>query len=200
MRAVLAVVAAAVIGTAAVIVAAGTDPQTRLSGSNGIDAATFSVVLPDGKQHCQQAFVPGNTDRLQMTIGSYDRPMPPIDVTIEDPAGRTVVRTRAPALPDQGVVPVELGRVVRDPVDNATVCLRPRGTRIALGGVDTVARMAWLRPGRESYFGITATIVHRFGLGKGGVVGSWAAWLAIALVAAVWVIAARLVVREAVRR
>jgi hypothetical protein len=196
MRAVAVVIAVALLVIGGVVVHLGTTRAPRLAGTNGIDAGTFAVELPNKKVHCQTEFIPARSAALRMTIGSYDRPVPPIQVTIDDSSGRRVLQDLAPSPPDQGIVTLPLGHVIDRPLDAAQVCLRPYGTRIALGGWYGAARIEWVRPGRESYFGIAGTIVHRFGIGKAGWMGSWIAWVVIALIAAVWVVAIRLVVRE----
>ena len=81
----------------------------------------------------------------------------------------------------------------------ARVCLRNGGpTKIALGGeaipnhatidgrdAGGRIRLAWYRPGSESWVSLTPAVAHRFGYGKAPWQGSWTLWLAaLALVAA----------------
>jgi hypothetical protein len=194
-----ALIAAAVVVAAATVVLLGTRSEPRLAGSNGVDAGSFVVTVPAGRRHCQRdQFVPADADRMRMTIGSYRRPMPPIVVTVAGPDGRSLVNRRATP-PEQGVVELPLGLTTQAPLRRATVCLTPEGRRIALAGFNKDPRIEWLRPGSESELGLTGTILHRFGIGKPGWMGGWTLALAALLVAAVWVLTARIVLREAPR-
>jgi hypothetical protein len=199
MRLVAALIAAAAVATVVAVLVLGTRSDPRLAGTNGVDAGSFAVTVPAGRRHCQEGqFMPADADRLRMTIASFDRPMPPIVLTIEAD-GRSVVNRRVPAPPKQGVVELLLGYTTRAPLRAVTVCLSPVGRRIALGGFDDHARIEWLRPGSESVLGLTGTILHRFGIGKPGWMGGWTLVLAALLVVAVWFLTARLLLREATR-
>ena len=196
-RAVAAVIAAALAATVIAVVLKGSEEEPRLAGSNGVDAGSFSVELRDGEAHCQKnEFVPADADRVRMTIGSYDRPMPPIELTVTAPGGRTIAE-RATRPPDQGVVDLALGRTTEQPQPDATVCVKPVGTRVALGGFRENARVEWMRPGEESLFGVAGAILHRFELGKPAWVGGWTLVVALLLVVAVLLLTVRLVIREA---
>ena len=196
-RAVAAVIAAALAATVVAVVLKGSEEEPRLAGSNGVDAGSFSVEVAEGEAHCQKnEFVPADADRVRMTIGSYDRPMPPIALSVTGPGGETIAeRTTRP--PEQGVVELALGRTTERPQPDATVCVEPQGTRVALGGFRENARVEWLRPGEESVFALAGPIMHRFELGKPGWVGGWTLVVALLLIVAVLVLTVRLVVREA---
>ena len=197
MRPVLAIATAAVVAAVAVALILGTQSAPRVAATNGVDAGSFSVTLADGQGHCQGShLIPADTDRLRMTIGSFDRPMPPIDVRITDGNRRVLVDRRVPAPPEQGSVILPLGRTTAEPLSGATVCVAPRGRRMALGGFNDDARIEWLRPGSESYLGLAGTILHRFGVGKPGWMGGWAFVLALLLAAGVWAATIRQIFRE----
>jgi hypothetical protein len=194
---VAALIAAAAVATVAAVGIFGTRSEPRLAATNGVDAGSYSIVLPDSREHCERdQFVPGGADRLRMTIASFDRPMPRIDLRITDARGREVVDRVVPAPPAQGPVILPLGRTTDGPQRGATVCVGPRGRRIALAGFQDHPRMEWLRPGSESDLGMAGTILHRFGAGKPGWMGGWTLALALLLVAGVWAGTIRIVLRE----
>jgi hypothetical protein len=194
-RGVAAVVAVAVAGGVFAIVLLGSGTHARLAGTNNIEAGSFVVVLKDGQQFCQQMFVPKDADRIRMTIGSYDAPMPAVDVTLKGPNG-VVSHARNPAGVPQGVVTLKLGATTREPLPGGYVCVRPDGTKIALGGFQQLARVEFLRPGRESYFGIAGTMLHRFGIARPSWWGAWVGIVAVLLLIAVWTVTARTLLRE----
>ena len=197
-RAVAAVIAAAVVATVIAVAALGASDQPRLAGSNGVDAGSFSVELPGGARHCQSGeFVPGDTDRARMTIGSYDAPMPPIEIEIVDDRRQIARNVARPS--EQGVVELPLGQTIDRAIPSASVCVRSLGGKVALGGFGDRARIEWLRPGQESLFGLTGTVLHRFDIGKPGWMGGWTLVLALVLAVGVFALTARLLLREASR-
>jgi hypothetical protein len=192
-----ALIAATVVATVIGVIVLGTRTEPRLAASNGVDAGSFSVAVPDGHRHCLRGeFVPRDADRIRMTIGTFEQPMPPLDVTVTDADGRTLADRRVQA-PAEGVVVLPLGRTTDQPRPDSTVCLTPHGRKIVLGGFRDRARIEWLRPGSESVLGLSGTVLQRFGVGKPGWMGGWTLVLAIALVVAVWALTARLLLREA---
>jgi hypothetical protein len=195
-RGVAAVVAAAVVGAIVAVVVVASPSHARLAGSNGVEASAFNTVVADGREYCQTVFLPAHADRIRMTVGSYDKPTPAIDVTIKGPGGRTIARHRTAGGFRQGVATFALGATTAAPVAAARLCLRPDGTKIALAGAADGARVEFLRPGRESYFAIAGTMLHRFGLGKPDWQGAWLGFVAIALLVAVWALTARVMLRE----
>lgn len=197
-RALVAVIVAVAVFAALVVVLKGTKSEPRLAGTNGTDAGSFSIEIRDRGEHCQAGqFVPAGADRAQLTIGAYDRPTPPVELTIKTADGREVVRHTTPGGFPQGVATLALGQTTKEPLANATVCIRTEGSKLALGGFQDRARVAYLRPGSESYLGLTGTIVHRFAQGKPGWQGGWLLVLALIGIVAVWLIVARLILREA---
>jgi hypothetical protein len=194
---VAALMAAAVLATAVLVFLLGSRSEPRLAGSNGVDAGSYSITVADGRRHCERnQFVPADADRLRMTIASFDRPMPPIALTITRRDGGVAVDRRVPAPARQGPVELPLGETTEAPVRGATVCVAPEGRRIALAGFKRNARLEWLRPGSESELGLAGTIAHRFGIGKPGWMGAWTLVAALLLIAGVWALTVRLVLRE----
>jgi hypothetical protein len=198
-RVVAAVIAAAVVAIVIAVAALGASGEPRLAGSNGVDAGSFSVELRDGERYCQSGqVVPRTADRARMTIGSYDAPMPPVELTVTDGRGGTFAQ-RVTRPPEQGVVVLEMGRTTDRALQGADVCVRSQGGRIALGGFQDRARVEWLRPGEESLLGIAGTVLHRFDIGKPGWMGGWTLVVALLLAVSVFVLTARLLLREASR-
>jgi hypothetical protein len=195
-RGVAVVVAAAAIGAVVAVLVVGSSSHARLAGSNGVDAGSFSVMLADRQDFCQTMFVPGDADRIRMTIGSYDRPTPAIDVTVRRADGSVVASHRTAGGFTQGVATLALGTTTSGPLEGGRVCVRPAGSKIALGGFQNNARVEFMRPGHESYFALAGTMLHRFGLGKPDWQGTWPAIVAFALVVAAWVLTARVLLRE----
>jgi hypothetical protein len=197
-RLVAVVVAACVVGAAAMVVVLGSSTGQRSAGSNRIEAAAFDVVVPDGQEYCQRhQLVPKDANRVKVTLGSYDASPPPVAMSVRRADGSVVLHTVAPSGYRQGVVALPLGGTTREPLRDASVCFSPRGTKIALAGFANEVRLDFVRPGNESWFDVAPAMVHRFGLGKPAWQGPWTAFLAILLLLAVWVLTARLILREA---
>jgi hypothetical protein len=198
MRPQVAVIAVVAVAVAITVVVLGTRQDSRLAGTNLYDAGSFSIVVQPGKQHCERGqFIPADTDRARMTIGSYGKPVPPIELTVTDESGRRLVDRRTPPAPREGVVVLPLGHTTQSPGPESVVCVRPVGSKIALGGFQKNARIEWLRPGEESYFQLSGVILHRFGIGKPGWTGGWTLIAAFGLMAGLCALTVRVLLREA---
>ncbi len=190
--------------------------EQRLSGTDSTPPEAFVAGLAPGQQACQgEELLPGDTGAVQLTIGTYGRPGPPLSLTATGPSGRLLTRGALPAGWHQGVVRIPVRRT-SSPTDAARVCVRvaprPRGSTIALGG-DTEAgylmevagrpfpgarmRLDYLRPGRESWYQLLPTIVHRFSIDKAGFLRDWEWVAALLLVLATAFLAIRTVLRSA---
>ena len=79
-----------------------------------------------------------DTGAVQLTIGTYGRPGPPLSLTATGPSGRVLTRGGLPAGWHQGVVRIPVRRTSspsrRRPRVRAASPPRPRGSTIALGG------------------------------------------------------------------
>jgi hypothetical protein len=101
-------------------------------------------------------------------------------------------------------VTVPVGRVPRT-IPDARICvttgpvvepLQVNGLPVrTAGGVVVLLRLEYLRPGSSSWLSLVASVAHRMGLAHAPA-GTWVAYLLIAVMLAVTVIASRLVVRE----
>jgi hypothetical protein len=102
--------------------------------------------------------------------------------------------------------------IVSAPVENATVCLRNVGAhRVALGGTrltDAAASLdgkairarveiEYLRGRQERWWDIASLLAKRVGIVRASFVGGWSLWIGAALIAAAWIVALRLLLREA---
>jgi hypothetical protein len=208
MRVRVLVGAALALVLAAVAVALS-ESKERLAGTNDLRAAEFVATLPAGARACQAGeFVPGDGARLRLLVGTYERPVPPLEVEIRSPAGSRL-RGKLPGGAREGYVEVPLERTTT-PVSGATVCVRNGGDhRIVIAGFRTSRRVVavvggrrargnmrfeYMRPGRESWWALAPTVAHRFGLGKAGFMGDWTLAAAAVLLLLAWIAAIRLLV------
>jgi hypothetical protein len=190
-----------VIGTTVVVV---------LSRSSAVVAGTDAIAiaghvdLPGGyTSSCQRVgAVPQGTSAFRISVAAGAGP--PVLLRVHS-GSREVTRGELPAgwgLAAAAVVPVKrLSHEVRD----ALVCTslgRATGPLEALGAPrrdaseplgfgDVALRMEYLRPGSKSWWSRAASIAFRLGLGRAES-GTWIAYLALLLMIAVGVLAARL--------
>jgi hypothetical protein len=208
----VAAIGVAAIAVASVIVLLQRAP--RRSGTDLTPNGAFVAGIHGGQEVCQGGeLLPADTAALQMTIGTYGKPGPPITVTVTDPRGGVVASGRLGAGWRQGIVRIPITRVAQ-PSEHNHICIRQeRATperSIALAGdlpdpgqhmhvagrsVEGRLRYEFMRPGSESWWQLLPTIVHRFSLGKGGLVRHWA-WVGVLLLMLVaLVLAVRTIVR-----
>lgn len=188
----------------------------RRSGSDLTPNGAFVAGLGSGQRSCQGSeLVPADTSALQMTIGTFGRPGPPLSVAVYAPDGTQIASGGVPGGWHQGVVRIPVSHV-GTAVADARICIRddaPAANRlvIALAGdmpdpgftmevagriVGGHLRYDFLRPGSESWWQLLPTIVYRSTLAKAGLVRHWA-WLgAVLLMLAAVALAARTVLRE----
>jgi hypothetical protein len=194
-----AVLAAGLVTIAAGLALVLLDSKPRQAGTNYVPEAAEAVTLDRANDtHCQDGqLVPGDAAALRLLIGTDERLSPELGVTVR--AGGATITTgrlrRRP--PGRVVVPI-------DPVDDAQldaeVCIEARrlqkDSRAVLYGSPGRVRLEWLREDDESWFELLGTVAHRFGLGKPFVSGAWVLALAFVLLALIWFLALRLVLRE----
>jgi len=172
--------------------------ERRQAGSNYVPEFAEVLTLRGAGEHCQlEQIVPKGAAALRLLIGTYGRPAPPLSVRVA--AGGSPLSTgRLPDGRSQGHVVIELEPVDRT-TPGATVCIRanaPEGRRTVLHGTLGQVRFEWLREGRESWYEVLPTIVHRFALGKANPVGGWLLPVAGLLVLLAAGAALRLATRE----
>lgn len=180
-----------------------------VAASNGVPATGHAELELTGgnTSSCQPVgTVPRGTSALRISIGAGAGPRVRVEVLSE---GLIVTRGELPpgwGLAAAADVPVKpLTRDARD----ALVCtslgpdvgpLKALGTPRASSGEDTLLseielRVEYLRPGSSSWWSLASSIAYRMGLGR-AVSGTWITFLALALMVAVGVLAARLVLAD----
>lgn len=191
----------AVAGCVAVLVALAfvlVDAEPRQAGSNYVPEFAEALTLRGTDQHCQaKQTVPKDAAALRLLIGTYGRPAPRVDVRV-DADGERLSSGRLPEGVPQGHVVIAVTPVERT-TPGVTVCVHvqaSKGRRTVLYGTLGQVRFEWLREGRESWFELLPTVVHRFSLGKANPVGEWLLLVAGLLLALAAGAALRLGIRE----
>lgn len=167
-------------GVLAVLVAVGVvlaGSGQRQAGSNYVPEFGQALTIKGPGERCQAGqIIPGDTAALRLLLGTFNRPGPPLEVTVRAD-GKLLTSGRLPASrtppTEHVVVPLE---PVEQTTPNATVCVTVRAEedrRTVLYGTLGQVRFEWLRDGRESWVELLPTVLHRFALGKANPVGLW---------------------------
>ena len=182
----------------------------RYSGSNSIGPNQGIVLLQPGQRVCQTGeLVPGDTAAVELAVTTGGQPGAPLAVTLRDEDRRVLARGTAPGGYGDGVVaiPIPVQRPTRTGVE---VCLARTGPgtvqfyglpsatgKVELDGkpVPGVLRLAFRRPGRESWLALTPAIAHRFAQAKTRVAGPWLFYVLIGVSLLAGGLALRTVVR-----
>ncbi len=184
----------------------------RRSGSDRAPNEAFAVVLKAGQETCQDGeLLPADTAAVEMTIGAYEKPGPPLRVAFTGPHGEALTTGGLPAGWREGVVRIPIARWSR-PTEGVRACLTNAGPEpIQLAGavpdpgwvmdvagakVEGRLRYDFMRPGRESWLELLPTIVHRSTFAKSDLVRRWAWAAALLLMIFSVALAARTIVRE----
>ncbi len=214
MRRVAASTGAAILGVAVLAVAfglAGAQRETHLTGTNLIRPFLFTVEIPDGRTACQpQENVPDGTGALRVRAGTFDRPGPAIAVSVER-AGRPAVRGERAAGWAQGDIVIRVPEMQGDRLD-ARECYTNRWPgKLALAGESFGpdrsasigdepqpgrARIEYLRPRAEAWWGLGPELSERVGTVRGAFPGGAALYLWALLALAVVGGSLALVLRE----
>lgn len=194
-------VAVAVAGGVAVLVVLALvlgDSERRQAGSNYVPEFAEALTLTGTEEHCQgRQVVPKDAAALRLLIGTYGRPSPTLRVRVRAD-GSPVSRGELPAGGPEGHVVVGVTPVDRT-ISGAIVCVSvqaPKSRRTVLYGTLGEVRFEWLREGRESWFELLPTVVHRFALGRANPIGGWLLPFAALLLALSGALALRLMLRE----
>jgi hypothetical protein len=210
VRIVLAV-ALTLVGVAVVVALSQRAP--RLAGTSFVLEQGFPVGLPPHKALCQPGtFLADDGAAAELLVDAGAR-RPALTVTFADPDGTVVARGRlGPGRGGQRAVTIPFEHVVDGNHPATTACVRSSGPRpLGLAG-DIASRAAgarldgralgavvgfrYLRAGRESWWSLTPTVAQRFGLGKTGLFGTWTLPLLAVVLAGLWLVTVRLLVRE----
>ncbi len=202
LRVRLALAAALVaLGVALGVVLTGS-PVT-VAGTNGVPVEGTAAYLRGDQTVCQPSgTVPVGTDAVRISFGANAGPT----VTVRVLSGSTVVSEGSR---DAGwgigsvTVPV---RRVPDTVYDASICatlgaavetVAAKGEILATGAGQSVVRlrMEYLRPGSSSWLALVPSIASHMGIGRAPS-GTWVAYLVVALMGVVALIAVRSLLRE----
>jgi hypothetical protein len=127
-------------------------------------------------------------------IGTYYRPLPPVEIRFTDASG-VLVAQGAVSGGHQGYVQLPIRRLSRSPA--AAACVHVGGTLpVAIGGAGHRITIYYLRRGQETWWDLLPTIDLRFGLGKASFFGRWTLPFVALLVLALWAGTIRLLSRE----
>jgi Predicted membrane protein (DUF2142) len=193
--------------TAATLAAVLTRPPLNVvAGSNGIPADPAVEFIRRGEVvNCQGGgTVPKGTEAIRVSLSANIGPR----VSLKVLSGSTVVTEgeRDAGWGADETVTVPVARVARN-VPDAGICttvgpvvepIQINGAPVRTGGGRNAVwlRMEYLRPGRRSWLSLAASIADRMGIAHAPS-GAWVAWLTIAVMLAVGLLAVRLVLREA---
>jgi hypothetical protein len=185
--------------------------DSRVSGTNSFAARDGTVTLAPGQRLCEAGeIVPADTAAVELSVGTGDAPGAPLAVTLRDGDERVLARGRAPGGYHNGLVaiPIPVQRTTRTGVE---VCVERTGPgtallyglanatgKLTLNGKARAGalRLAYKRPGRESWLALSPTIAHRFAQAKTRIAGPWLFWVLIAVSLLSGALALRTVVRE----
>lgn len=204
----------AAVGLAAIVVVFAAMLQQRderRSGSDRTPNGAFVAALGANREACQEGeLLPADTAAVQVTMGTYGRPGPPVGVVFTGPHG-VLTTGGLPAGWRQGVVRIPVAHV-STPTERVRVCLRNGGPGgIAIAGtlpdpglhmivagqsIEGRLRFDYMRPGRESWLQLLPTLVYRSTLGKSDLVRHWAWAGALLLMLFAVGLAVRTIVRE----
>jgi len=182
----------------------------RLAGTNAIKHQHFVVELPPGRRACQDhTLLVDDAARVELLVGTYGRPVPPLAVAFTGADGAPLARGRGGGGPEGHVV-VPLDREI-DGTRSARLCVRNGGaTNIALAGdlanpdaaahvgrdaADGAIAVRYLRRRDETWWELLPTLATRFGYGKAAVLGWWTLPAAALALLAVWAVTIRLLLR-----
>lgn len=182
----------------------------RSAGSDHNNPAVFAATVPGGGTLCQPIVpLPEDVARAQLLIGTYHRPVPPLEITFSGPHG-AVVSGSLPGGGREGTIVIPLHRVAGGVASSFCLHVGGRST-VVLGGeggpvgasselVNGVAQggrvsLLYLRAGSESWWSLLPSLDHRFGLGKASFFGDWTLPVLALMLIGVWVGAFRLLLR-----
>jgi hypothetical protein len=185
----------------------------RIAGTDHLNQVGFVATVSGGQTLCQpQMILPEDAQRVQMLIGTYGSPAPSLAVNFRDAGGRVLTGGRLAAGARQGEVTVPIA-YPHGATAVGTLCVHVGGSRKVslagdifpsgpsseqIAGRPQAGRIAvtYLRPGSESWWRLLPTLSRRFGLGKASFFGDWTLPFAALVLLGLWVVVARLLVRE----
>jgi len=184
--------------------------EQHYAGSNSVGPKQAVATLRAGDRVCQVGeLVPRDAATVELAVTTGGEPGPPLEATLRDERGRTFARgsTRKPYGDGFVGMPIPVQRQTRTGVE---ACFESTGAgaaqllglanaqgRLELDGKPQagVLRVAFRRPGRESWLAFTPTIADRFDVAKTRLAGNWTFWAVMVLVLGI----AGLGIRETLR-
>jgi hypothetical protein len=176
-----------------------------VAGTNGVPVKGTYAYFHGGQVVCQSgATIPRGTDAIRVSLGANVGPRVGLRVLSRSTVVSEGVRAAGWGITETVTVPV---RRVLNTIFNTTVCttlgaaVEPIGANgelvaTAAGGDTGRLRMEYLRPAHSSWVSLASSVARHMGIGHAPS-GTWVAYLVLALMTAVSIIASRLVVREA---
>jgi hypothetical protein len=208
MRSVRIVLALALALLAVAIVVVMSRSPLVVAGTNGVQAPLYrNGTVPPAEGNCQSGgTLPRGTSVIRISMGANGDPRIAVKVYEGSRLVTQGVREAGGGLNASATVPVT---PVERAIEDVRVCVtigagEPIGIR-AVAAQPTVEGpltlrdvslgMEYLRPGAKSWWSHVSSIAYDFGLGR-GFGGTWIAYLVLALMLAVVVLASRLTLRE----
>jgi hypothetical protein len=200
MRSAALVLAGLVVAAVAVLAVAAVSDQRDLAFTLGVNPAQVAAPLNAGQEVCQGPVdVPERFRRVQMRVGTFGKPGPPLAVTVRAfPAGLPLARgTLRGGYPDSRAQTVTLQSVAAG--GRVSVCVRNVGRKqqVALyGGAGAAARtstasidgrslgtdltLVFKRDEERSVLSLLPTMFERASLFHPGWAGPWLFWTMLA--------------------
>jgi hypothetical protein len=167
----------------------------RELGSNLVRPLSFDTVLDRGEEVCQPVeHVPSGTAGIELRVGTYGRPGPPLRSRIVQGTA-PVANGRLASGWHEGDIVVPVEELRRD-ADDASVCVRNDGRRVAIAGhrlgsaehasVDgrptaSNIRVSYVRPDGGSWFGRAGFVADRVAATRAAFPGGATFWLWLVL-------------------
>jgi hypothetical protein len=174
-----------------------------VAGTDGVLANPAVAWIRASQTFCQPGgTLPEGTTAIRVSLSANVGPQ----VTLEALSGSTLVtqgeRDAGWGIDETVTVPVQrVPRTIRD----AHICettgppvepIQVNGLQVKTpSGEAVLLRMEYLRPGSSSWLSLVSSVAHRMGLARAPA-GTWVAYVVIAVMIAVAVLASRLVLRE----
>jgi hypothetical protein len=181
-----AIVGLAIGAAACVLLVVLLGGEPRRSGTNNVAAAGEAVRLAPDERACQPDSVPGDSERVALAVAAPADADGAPRLTVEvERDGEAVASGRPGGSIRAGRVEVPLEPAPA--AGAAELCVRNDGRRpLVLLGQPGVLAVDYYRGGSETWLQAAPAVARHFGLGKTGLLGSWALWLALAAVVAAW--------------
>jgi hypothetical protein len=187
----------------------------RTAGSDHFAPLLFSPTVPAGGTACQPIEgLPSDAARVEMTVASFGRPMPALELRFLDAAKHVVASGGLRAGVRQGVQSIPVQARAGASSETATqACLTGRGASpFTVGGEGVPINaysvriqgslqgvrlsLTYLRAGSETWWQLLPTLAERFGFGKATFLGSWLLLVSALALILVWAASVRLLLRE----